>query len=547
MANDSSNQGVTWSVSGSGCSGNACGTLTAITPTSVTYTAPAAAGEYSVTATSVADVTRGATATIGVTGLAGVYTYRNDNTRNSINSQEYILTPSNVNATSFGKIFSCAVDESVYAQPLWVANVAIGGGTHNIVIVATMNDTVYAFDADNGNGTTCTQYWKASLLPSGATAVPAVDTQETGDIPTKIGITSTPVIDPGTNSLYVVSKTKESGSYFQRLHKLVLATGAEATGSPVTLAATVTGSGSGSSGNSLPYIPLRQNQRPGLALANGLIYIASASHGDNSPWHGWVLQYNASTLAFVSAYCSTPNSDGGGIWMSGSAPVIDSSNFVYVITSNGTYDGVTEYGDSFLKLNTTGGLTLNDSFTPDDQASLGSANLDVGAGGAVTLLDSVAGPFPHLLIGGGKNGVLYLLNRDGMGGFNSGNNNNNAVQTWQLTSSIGNDAGISSSGQFWQNTFYIAGTNTPLEAFAFDTTKGMFNLNPTSQSNATFGFPGLTPAISALGTTNAILWAIDSHASGTNGAPSGPAVLYAFDPGNLLNEFWDSSQAAGNQ
>ena len=218
VANDSSNKGVTWTVSGSACSGSACGTLSAVTSISATYTAPTAGGVYLVTATSVANVTVSAVATIGVTNLTGVFTYRNDGTRTSINNQEYLLTPSNVNTSSFGKRFSCAVDESVYAQPLWVANAAIGGGTHNIVIVVTQNDSVYAFDADNGSGTTCTLYWQASLLTSaygaasGATAIPPADTGETGDIPTKIGITSTPVIDPTTNYLYVVSNTKKAHS-----------------------------------------------------------------------------------------------------------------------------------------------------------------------------------------------------------------------------------------------------------------------------------------------------------------------------------------------
>ncbi len=282
---------------------------------------------------------------------------------------------------------------------------------------------------------------------------------------TEIGITSTPVIDPATNYLYVVSKTKEGGQYYQRLHKLNLVTGAEISGSPVVLAASVSGSGDGSSGGTLPYIALRQNQRPGLALLNGSVYMASGSHGDNQPWHGWVLGYDAAALTLTGKYCSTPNTNGGGIWMSGSAPTIDSNNFMYVIASNGTYNGTTEFGDTFLKLNTSGGLSLADWFTPDDQVTLNADNGDLGAGGAITLLDSVSGPHPHLLIGGGKEGVLYLLNRDNMGKYNA-NNNSAAVQTWSLSAS-----GISSTGEFWQNTFYIGGVNAPLTAFAFDTSE----------------------------------------------------------------------------
>jgi hypothetical protein len=529
-----------------------CGTLGAVGAFSATYKAPATGGVYTVTATSVADNTRLSTATIAVTGLTGIYTYRNDYSRSSINSQEYLLNLSNVNTSSFGKLFACTVDQAIYAQPLWVANVAIGGGTHNIVIVTTENDSVYAFDADNGNGTACTQYWKSSLTgtaygaASGATPVPAADTGETGDIQTEIGITATPVIDPTTNTLYVLSKTKENGNYFQRLHKLNLSTGAEMTGAPVAITASVPGTGSGSSGGTLAYSALHENPRPGLALVNGSIYIGAGSHGDNEPWHGWILQYNASTLAQTGTYCATPNTNGGGIWMSGSAPVFDSSNNLYLITSNGTYDGNTEFGDSFLKLATSSGLSLSDWFTPDDAPTLATDNGDLGAGGAVTLMDSVAGPYPHLLIGGGKEGILYLVNRDNMGHFNSANNNA-AIQTWQVAPYLGNYGGVSSSGEFWQNTFYIAGADTPLEAFAFNTTRGTFNTTPTSLSSVTYGFPGVTPAISALGTANGIVWGIDSSTNGTNGAPTGPAVLYAFDASNLANELWDSTMGTNNQ
>ena len=300
------------------------------------------------------------------------------------------------------------------------------------------------------------------------------------------------------------------------------------------------GAGNGSSNNTLPYIPLRQNQRPGLALVNGIVYIASGSHGDNSPWHGWIIGYNASTMTFASAYCTTPNSDGGGIWMSGSAPVFDSSNNLYVISSNGTYDGNTEFADSFLKLSTSSGLTRSDWFTPWNQGSLGANNIDLGQGGAVTLLDSVSGPYPHLVIGGGKGGYLYLVNRDNMG-HNRPSDDTQTVQNW----SLGNM--IASSGTFWQNTFYIGAANSPLQAFAFNTSTDLFNTSPTSQSNASIAFPGLTPVVSAAGASDGIIWAVDSSKSGTNGAASGPAVLYAFDPNNLSNEFWDSSQAAGNR
>ena len=547
VANDSTNSGVTWSVSGASCTGSGCGVLSQTTSTSAVYTAPATGGVYVVTATSVANSTATASAQFAVTDLGGVFTYRNNLTAAGINAKEYLLTPANVNSTSFGKLFSCTVDESVYAEPLWVANAAIAGGTHNIVIIATQNDSVYAFDADGANGTSCILYWQASLLTpsygaaSDATPIPPADTGEPHDISNEIGITSTPVIDPATNILYVESNTKENGSYYQRLHALNLSTGAENTSWPITIAASVAGTGDGSSGGTLPFIPLHENQRPGLALVNGSVYMGFGSHGDYSPWHGWVIGYNTSTRALSGALATTPNTSGGGIWMAGSTPAVDSNNNLYVISSNGTYDGNTEFGDSFLKLSTTSGLSIADWFTPYNQSNLDAGNLDLGQGGAITLLDSVSGPYPHLLIGGGKDGVLYLLNRDNMGKYNS-SNNNAALQTWSLGGGS-NFSGIASAGIFWQNTFYIAASGNPMQAYAFDTSTDLFNTIPTSQSTNAFGFPGATPEISASGTTNAILWAVDTYANGTNGAPTGPAVLHAYDATNLATELWNSTQS----
>ena len=550
VQNDSTNSGVTWSLSGANCSGAACGVLSGLTATTALYTAPTTGGVYKVTATSVANVTVSISATIAVTDLSGVYTYRNDLSRSGTNAQEYLLTPSNVNSASFGKLFSCTLDGPAYTQPLWIANVAIGGGTHNVVIVGTEHDSVYAFDADAGSGTNCTSYWQASLLDAahgatpGAIPVPAADTGETGDIPNEIGITSTPVIDPTTKTLYVVSKTKETISgqdtYVQRLHALNLTDGTEKPGSPQSIATSVSGIGDGSSGGTLPFIPLHENQRPGLVLLNGSIYTAWASHGDITPWHGWVIGQDANTLAVTGAFCATPNSEGGGIWMAGAAPTVDNSGNIYVMTSNGTYDGVTEFGDSFVKLQTSGGLSLVDWFTPFNESNLSANNTDLGSGGAITLLDSVAGPFPHLLIGGSKQGILYLLNRDNMGHIHT-SDNNQAVQTWSM------GHGMFSSGLFWQNTLYMSAASAPLQAFVLNTTNAQFNTSPASRSSNSFPFPGATPGLSATGTSNPIIWAVDSSKSGTNGDATGPAVVYAFDATNLANKLWDSTQAANNR
>src|SRR5438309_5173903 len=273
--------------------------------------------------------------------FTGVFTQRYDAQRTGQNRQEFILTPSNVTGSTFGKLFACAVDGEVYAQPLYVANFAIAGGTHNVVFVATMNDSVYAFDAD---ASPCHQYWKTSFLGTGVTTVPPADTGEPGDINTIIGITGTPVIDPATGTLYVVAKTKETTGYFQRLHALDLATGNEKFGGPANISSAITVPGSGDRDSTCPasvgsvaFCPLRENQRPGLLLLNGKVYVAWASHGDITPYHGWVIGYDAANLAQAPVLFNTTANGGlGGIWMSGTGPAADAAGNIYVITGNGT-------------------------------------------------------------------------------------------------------------------------------------------------------------------------------------------------------------------
>ena len=382
VSNDSSNKGVTWGASGSSCSGNTCGTFSSATSASGasdTYTAPSVAGIYTITATSVADITVSFSITIGVTNLAGVLTYHNNLSRDGTNPSEYTLTPSTVSATTFGKLFSCTTDGAIYSQPLWVPNLAIGGGTHNVVFVASTHDTVYAFDADKSP---CAAYWNKSLLNSGETYLSNGDVG-TGDIEPAIGIIGTPVIDLSTKTLYVVSKSKVSGtsctpssSCFQRLHALSLIDGSEKFGGPYSLTSSITvpGTGDGSSNGSVPFDPLRENQRPGLALVNGVVYIAWASHGDNGPYHGWVMGFAANNIGAgpSAVWNSTPNfvsgspSD-GGIWMAGGAPAADSSNDLYFLTGNGSFDansGGSNYGDSTIRLTASGGLHVKDYFTP---------------------------------------------------------------------------------------------------------------------------------------------------------------------------------------
>jgi chitodextrinase len=544
VTNDVGAEGVTWTASS--------GSFSAQSTAAATYVAPNSAGVVTVTATSVADGTKSASATIGVTDLTGMFTYHNDLSRDGVNAQEYALTTANVATATFGKLFSCATDGAMYAQPLWVANLGIHSGTHNVILAATTHDTVYAFDADTNP---CVTYWSKSLLGSGETYVSSSDVG-TGDIQPDIGIIGTPVIDSASNTLYVISKSKTNGSNctpatscFQRLHALSLIDGSEKFGGPVniTSAISVPGTGDGSSGGNVTFNTLRENQRPGLVLANGVLYVMWASHGDNGPYHGWVIGFDKTTLQLVGMFNANPNGSDAGIWMSGGAPSVDSAGNLYFLTGNGTFDvysGGADYGDSTVKMSTTAPFSVAGFFTPADQQNLEGGDTDHGSGGAAILVDQPAtAPHQHLMIGGGKEGNLFLLDRDNMGGYGANFNpvDTNAVQKF----SVGN--GIFSTAAFFNNALYIAGVGGHLKSFAFNTTTGLFNTAQTSQSTGTFGFPGATPSVSASGTTNGIIWAMNSNAYCTQQSSScGPTVLHAYDATNLATELWNSSQSAGD-
>src|SRR5277367_2737467 len=544
VTNDVGSAGVTGSASS--------GSFTAQSNSAASYVAPNSAGVVTVTATSVADVTKSASATIGVTDLTGVFTYHNDLSRDGVNAQEYALTTANVVTATFGKLFSCAADAGMYAQPLWAANLSIQSARHDVIFAATTHDTVYAFDAD---ANPCVTYWSKSLLGSGETWASNSDVG-TGDIQPDVGIIWTPVIDPVSNTLYVVSKSKTSGSNcmpatscFQRLHALSLIDGTEKFGGPVniTSAISVPGTGDGSSGGNVTFNTLRENQRPGLVLSGGVVYVTWASHGDNGPYHGWVIGYNKSTLALVATFNCNPNGSDSGIWMSGGAPSVDSSGNLYFLTGNGTFDvntGGSDYGDSTVKLSTSGGLAVAGYFTPADQQNLENGDTDHGSGGAAILVDQPAtAPIQHLMIGGGKEGNMFMLNRDSLGGYgaNFTPNDSNVVQKF----SVGN--GIFSTAAFFNNGLYVAGAGGHLNLFVFNTTTGQFNTSAASQSPASFGFPGATPSVSATGTTNAIVWAMNNNAYCTQQSSScGPTVLHAYDATNLATELWNSSQTASD-
>jgi hypothetical protein len=549
VTNDVGGAGVTWSATGGG-------TFGAQTATTAMYVAPATAGVITVTATSKADVTKSASTTIGVTDLAGVTTYHNDLSRDGVNAHEYALTTSNVTSTTFGKLFSCVVDGAVYAQPLWVSNLNIGGATRNVIFVATQHDSLYAFDAD---ASPCVKLWQASLIDgahggggSGTeTSVPSGPTgnlvgRGTGDITPEVGVTGSPVIDLSSQTLYVVSKSvvMSGPTFFQRLHAIDLASGNEKFSGPVTISATFPGTGDG--GTTVTFNPKTQNQRPALALVNGVVYIAWSSHEDAPPYYGWVVGYNASTLAQANVLNISPNVGFGGIWMGGGAPAADANNNLYLLTGNATFDANNstapnnDYGDSFLKV--SGTLGVSDWFTPSDETTDNSGDQDFGAGGAAVLVDQPSGnPVMHLIIGGGKDGFLYLLNGDNMGHLGD----SNAWQRFNFSSPI------FSTGAFWNNSFYLAGVGGPLKMYPFNTTSSMFATSPSSQSSTSYGFPGTTPSVSSTGTSNGIVWALDDSLYCTPQSPMptfcGPAVLHAYDATNLASELWNSSQAANGR
>ena len=529
---------VNWSVDGV-AGGNA--TVGTVSATGV-YSAPGTPGSHLIVATSVADPGRSASADVAVTDLSGVTTQRYGNERTGQNLKEYALNPT-VLAThgAFGKLFSCAVDGPVYAQPLWVANLAIGGGTHNVVFVVTQHATVYAFDAD---AAPCRTYWKVSLLPSGETPVPAADTGEAGDVPGEFGITGTPVIDLTRGTLYAVATSKAAGpSYWYRLHALNIATGGERAGSPAVTAATVSG---------VVFDPRYHMQRPGLLLANNTVYIAFGSHGDIQPYSGWLLGYDATTLTQNAAFNFAPHGVRSAVWMVGAGPAADSAGNVYLATANGTFDASSatapndDYGDSMVKLAAAGGLTVSDYFTPSNQASLESADLDFGTSGVVLLADSLGSvAHPHLAVGGDKEAKIFLVDRDNMGRYTAAGPDK-IVQTLQING-MGNciTCGLFTTPSVWGNHLYVGAINDTLKSYSIS--NAAISLQPTSQSAETYGYPGTNPVISAAGTTGAVAWTVDTNANGTGttgSSAAGPAILRAYDATNLATRLW-SNNASG--
>ena len=477
-----------------------------------------------------------------------VLTWHNDNARTGLNTNETILSLTNVNQNGFGRLFSQPVDGPVYAQPLYVPNVAVPGkGTHNLVFVATQHDSVYAFDADSRSASNAAPLWHVSFL-NPAAGVVSVSTLDAVDFPGEdcqtfvgeIGIVGTPVVDSSSGTLYVVARTKEPGAggslvQVQRLHALDITNGQERSYSPVPIEATVSGSGIGSSGNMLSFNPAREVQRSALLLQGGVVYIAWASYCDLAPYHGWIIGYDAHTFQQVGVLNVTPNGSAGGIWMGGGGLSGAPDGSIYCLTGNGTFDtsaSPTNFGNSFLKLVQGSSLTVTDYFTPFNQASLDVSDTDLGSGGALVLPDSVGSlNHPHLVIGCGKEGQIYLLDRDNMGHFNS-RGDTQIVQKFALFSSQTGQPYFFGGPAFFNNRVYFQCVNQSLKAFAI--TNGLLNRSPVSQTVDTVGFRGSIPSITADGVFNAIVWQI------IPGPPPGIETLRAYNATNLTQKLYDS-------
>jgi hypothetical protein len=487
-----------------------------------------------------------------------VLTWRYDVTHAGQNTQETALTPANVASNAFGKLFSLSVDDHVFAQPLYVPNLKMSDGqVHNVLFVATENDSIYAFDAD----TKGSPIWQISLLTAahgasaGATPKPQADVAPSQDIGPNIGITGTPAINSATNTMYVVANTKESGQYFSRLHAINIITGAEQSGSPMNITATATGTGDNCSGGTISFSPLWENQRPALNYYNGYVYFAYSAHGDICPWHGWLFAYNATTLQQTAAICLTPDDHGGSVWGSGAGMPIDtnvSGGRMFVVTGNGArstpFQANSDYGESVVAFNIANGqLTPTDAWTAFNYLQLNTQDWDQGSGGLLMLSDQ-PGAHPHMLITAGKEGRITVLNRDSLGGLapSGATSNTNALQDITV-SSIQQGQGFWGTAAYWNGNVYVwAGGDIPQDngisnvGMAFKLNNGVLGTTPSSETSFTSAYPGPTFSISSNGTQNGIVWAVkaDQFNSG------GPAVLYAFDPDDLTNILYESDTNA---
>jgi hypothetical protein len=519
--------------------------------TATTYTTPAtvladSGAQFSVTVSNAVGNTPSNSATLTVnaasTSNIDVITYHYDNLRTGQNLNETILTPANVNSAKFGKLGAFTVDGLVDAQPLYLSAVPIpSAGTKNVLYVATEHGSVYAFDADSINGNTSTFLWKTSVLGAGETSS---DNRGCSQVTPEIGVTATPVIDRTRGphgAIYVVAMSKNSsGNYFHRIHALDLTTGAELFGGPTLVQATYPGTGDDSTGGNVVFDAKQYKERPGLLQIGNTIYTTWSSHCDARPYTSWVMSYDANTLTQISVLNLVPNGSEGGIWMAGTAPAADTSGNIFFMVGNGDFDTTlntsgfpanANCGQCYVKLSSAVPMKLLDYFTPSNTVSESNGDTDFGSGGPLLLPDLVDtnGTTRHLAVGSGKDAIIYVVDRDNMGKFNS--TTDNIYQ--QINGQIG---GVWSKPSYFNNTVYYGAVGDHLKAFPITSAK--LATAPTTQSATSFAYPGTTPSISANGTSNAIVWAVENGSTG---------VLHAYNATNLTTELYNSNQAASNR
>ncbi|HEY7194967.1 MAG TPA: hypothetical protein VH439_14590 [Gemmatimonadales bacterium] len=473
-----------------------------------------------------------------------VLTQHNDNTRAGWNPNETVLNTSNVNVGQFGALFSLLVDDQVYSQPLVVANVLINGGYHNVVYVATVNNSVYAFDGDDGR-----LYWKRNFTRAGWR--PPANTDMTGacgggyqDFSGNMGIVGTPVIDPAKQVIYFVARSTTGTAYAQHLHAVNIVTGNEIGGSPVIITATVNGNGDGNVGNVITFDAQRQNQRSGLTLVNGTVYVSFSSHCDWGPYHGWILGYDATTLQRRIVYNDTPNGYAGGLWESGMGMAADALGNLYVVTGNGSVGdtgdatALINRGTSALKLiPSTSSLQVASYFTPYNFQPLNDYDLDYGTMGSFLI------PNSNYFLTGGKDGNLYLLNKDAMGGWASASNQVQQVVVLSPSANMHCQAAYYKGSS--KEYIYVWSENDPLRAIPFN--PGTNLLDPTGEIDYTSGGPGgqsgAVLSVSSNGSTDGtgIVWAWYAFSGDAEHTVS-PGILRAFDANDVSRELWNSRQ-----
>jgi outer membrane protein assembly factor BamB len=470
-----------------------------------------------------------------VSAATDVVTYHNDIARTGQNQRETTLTYSNVESSSFGKLFTLPVDGVIDAEPLYLSAVTIPGkGTHNVVYAVTENDSVYAFDADTG-----TQLWRVSVMAKGEEPS---GTHDCGQISPQIGISATPVIDRGSGpngTIYVVAMSKNASKYFQRIHALDVTTGAEEFGGPTTVQASFPGNGDNSHNGNVIFDPGQYAERAGLLLLNHVIYTTWTSHCDQRPYTGWLIGYNESTLAQTGVLNVTPNGNKGAIWQAGSGMASD-GKFIFFLDGNGTFDikmnskgfpAKGDYGNAFLKVSTANKkLRVADYFNMFDTVSESDRDEDLGSGGAMVLppMKDAEGNVHYLAVGAGKDENIYIVDRTNMGKFNP--HSDSAIYQ-EVDGALG--GGEWATSAYYNGSIYFGPHGNHLMQFEFS--QARLTTSPHSNSVASFTYPGTTPSISANGLNNGIVWAIE-HTDPID-------VLHAYQAGNLAKELYNSNQA----